>query len=86
MATRTVRLDDEAERTLKEVQEATGLPISEVLKRGLHALRAEVRENATRTAWDVYRELSPGPGGSSASSSSHVKRGVRRVLNKKLGR
>jgi hypothetical protein len=85
MATRTVRLDEDAEQALKEVQQATGLPISEVLKRGLHALRDEVRDHETRTAWDVYRELSPGSGESIASSAD-VKRGVRKALKKKLGR
>jgi len=34
MAIRTVRLDHEAEATLRQIREATGLPISEVLRRG----------------------------------------------------
>ena len=37
MATRTVRLDDEAEAALREIRDATGLPISEALKRGLRS-------------------------------------------------
>jgi len=37
MSTRTVRLDDEAERTLERLRRITGLSISEVLKRGLEA-------------------------------------------------
>ena len=37
MGVRTVRLDDEAERTLAAVRKRTGLTISEVLKRGLRA-------------------------------------------------
>jgi len=58
-------LDDESERALREVQQATGLPISEVLKRGLKAIRAGVREQATRQrigvlghGISVYDELS----------------------------
>jgi hypothetical protein len=86
MATRTVRLDDEAERALKEVQETTGLPISEVLKRGLHAIRDEVARTETQTACDTYQSLDIGPGGYSRFSSTNVKRGVRAVLKKKLGR
>ena len=43
MATRTVRLDKKTESVLREVQVATGLPISEALKRGLRALQREVR-------------------------------------------
>ena len=31
MAIRTVRLDDEAEAALREIREATGLPVLEVL-------------------------------------------------------
>ncbi|HUO85460.1 MAG TPA: hypothetical protein VM534_10145 [Thermoanaerobaculia bacterium] len=86
MATRTVRLDAEAERTLREVQEATGLPISEVLKRGLEALRDEVREEATRTPWEVYRDLDPGAGGYSRATAADAKRAVRAALRRKLGR
>ncbi len=86
MATRTVRLDDEAESALKEVQDATGLPISEVLKRGLHVLLKDVRQNATRTPWDIYREIDSGLGGHSHAPSTDTRRGVRAALKKKLGR
>lgn len=86
MATRTVRLDEEAERALKEVQKATGLPISEVLKRGLHAVREQVRRGAARTPWDIYRELDHGPGGSAIAPSTETKRAVREAIRKKFGR
>ena len=42
MAIRTVRLDDEAEATLRQIREATGLPISEALKQGLRSLKQQV--------------------------------------------
>lgn len=86
MATRTVRLDDEAESALKEVQEATGLPISEALKRGLHALRNEVRQTAARTPHDVYRHLDLGAGGYAVAPSTDTKRAVRTAVKKKLRR
>ncbi|HEX3582677.1 MAG TPA: hypothetical protein VH087_13000 [Thermoanaerobaculia bacterium] len=86
MATRTVRLDDEAERALKEVQATTGLPISEVLKRGLHAIRDEVTRTAAQTPWDIYQVLDIGPGGYSRFTSTNAKRDVRAALKKKLGR
>jgi hypothetical protein len=86
MATRTVRLDDEAEQALKEVRAATGLPISEALKRGLRSLRDQVRDGAGRAPYEIYRELDLGAGGYASTPSSDVKRGVRRVLKKKLGR
>jgi hypothetical protein len=86
MATRTVRLDDEAEKALQEVQAATGLPISEALKQGLRALRDELREKSVRTPYEVYRELDLGPGGYSLAPSTEVRRGVREALRKKHGR
>ncbi len=42
MGTRTVRLDDEAEKTLAKLKKVTGLSISEVLKRGLSAYEEQV--------------------------------------------
>lgn len=86
MATRTVRLDEEAEDALREVQKVTGLPISEALKHGLHSLRDEVRRGATRTPYDVYRELEHGPGGGAIAPSGEVKRAVRKAIRKKLVR
>ena len=86
MATRTVRLDAESERTLKEVQDATGLPISEVLKRGLSSLREQVRNGAGRRAYDVYAELDLGRGGRALAPSADVKPAVRQALKKKYSR
>jgi hypothetical protein len=41
MSMRTVRLDDEAEKTLERLRGITGLSISEMLKRGLKAYEAQ---------------------------------------------
>jgi hypothetical protein len=86
MATRTVRLDDDTEKALQEVRAATGLPISEALKQGVHALRDRVRTAAGRHPYDVYKELDLGPGGYAATPASDAARGVRRALKRKLGR
>ena len=86
MATRTVRLDDEAEEALQEVREATGLPISEALKQGLRALQERVRNGSRRTPYDIYTELDLGPGGDAIAPSTEVRRGVRESLRKKLRR
>ena len=86
MAIRTVRLDDEAEAALGEIRAATGLPISETLKRGLRALRDHVRQESTRTPSDVFRELDLGPGGYAIAPSTDVRRGVRAALALKHGR
>jgi len=86
VAIRTVRLDDEAEETLREVRDATGLPISEALKRGLDALREQVRHAADRRPFEVYEGLDLGPGGSAIAPSTATKRGVMQALKKKLRR
>ena len=86
MATRTVRLDDEAEAALRQIRQATGLPISEALKRGLRVLRQRVEEESPRTAYDIFRELDHGPGGSAIAPAGDTKRAVREAIKKKLGR
>lgn len=55
MATRTVRLDDEAEEALREVRAATGLPISEALKRGLRSLQERVSAVRFASGWNGLR-------------------------------
>jgi hypothetical protein len=86
VATRTVRLDDEAEAALQQIREATGLPISEALKQGLQSLRQRVREESGRTAYDIYRQLDLGPGGYAVTPSTETRRGVVAALRKKLRR
>lgn len=86
MATRTVRLDEETEKALQEVQEATGLPISEALKRGLRSLQEQVRREAGRTPYDVYQELDLGTGGHAIAPSTDTRRGVREAIRRKLRR
>ncbi len=86
MATRTVRFDAETERVLSEVRAATGLPISEVLKRGLRVLQTHVRQTPERTPYEIYRELDLGPGGYAIASSSNTRDGVRLALKRKHGR
>jgi hypothetical protein len=83
MAIRTVRLDEEAEGALAEIREATGLPISEALKRGLSSLRDQVRRGVDRRPFDVYKQLDLGPGGYAVARSSDAKRAVRDVVRKK---
>ena len=63
---------------------ATGLPISEVLKRGLRALQTQVRETPVSTPYEVYSKLDLGPGGYAIASSSDTRRGVRLALKRKL--
>lgn len=83
MGTRTVRLDDETERTLEEIRQVTGLSISEVLKRGVAAFREEWVRRASQSPFDVYQRLDLGRGGYAIASSTDVRRGVREALRKK---
>lgn len=86
MATRTVRLDDEAEAALQQIREVTGLPISEALKQGLQSLRRQVREASQRRPYDVFRQLDLGPGGYAIGPSTETRQGVALALRKKLRR
>ena len=86
MATRTVRLDDEAEAALRQIRDATGLPISEALKRGLRSLQERVELAATRTPYAIYQQLDLGPGGYAIAPSTSTRRGVVDALRRKLKR
>lgn len=86
MPTRTVRLDDDAEAALLDIRKATGLPISEALKQGLHALRERVRHEARPTPYDIYRQLDLGRGGWAIAPSADSKRGAAEAIRRKHGR
>ena len=83
MGVRTVRLDDETERALKDVTRRTGWSISATLKRGLIVLRDQVGEQARVTPFDVYRKLDLGPGGYAIAPSTESRRGVVTALRRK---
>jgi len=86
VATRTVRLDDEAEAALAHIRRTTGLEISEALKRGLRTLQERVDRESSRTPYDVYRQLDLGPGGYLIAPSTETRQGVRKAIRKKLHR
>jgi hypothetical protein len=86
VATRTVRLDDEAEAVLQQIRDATGLPISEALKQGLQFLKQRVGEQARQSPYDIYQRLDLGPGGYASVPSTETRRGVAAALRKKLQR
>ena len=86
VATRTVRLDDEAEAVLQQIRDVTGLPISEALKQGMQSLKQRVGEEARRRPYDLYQQLDLGPGGYAGAPSTDTRRGVATALRKKLRR
>ena len=57
MATRTVRLDEDAEQALAKLQKMTRLSISEVLKRGLVAYEQLVSGEGHVKPYDLYARL-----------------------------
>ena len=83
MGTRTVRLDNEAEKTLVGLRKLTGLSISEVLKRGLMAYMATAMREASEKPFDVYRRLDLGEGGHSAADATDAKVAVADVIKRK---
>jgi hypothetical protein len=86
VAVRTVRLDDEAEKTLEQVMRIAGLSISGAFTRGLFLLRDDLVRKAQRTPYDIYAELDLGPGGYAVAPSTETRRGVQEALKRKLGR
>ena len=87
MATRTVRLDREAEKVLDEVREATGLPISEALKAGLRSLQQQLKSSEpARSPYDIYRELDLGPGGYAIGPSTDTRAAIRNLLKNQRAR
>lgn len=84
MAIRTVRLDEEAEATLRQICEATGLPISEALKLGLRSLKQQIEGASKQRPYDLYERLDLGPSGYAIAPSTETRRGVVLALRKKL--
>jgi Arc/MetJ-type ribon-helix-helix transcriptional regulator len=83
MATRTVRLDEKAEKIVEQVRRDTGMSVSDVLKEGIRALRRERTRKAVPLPFEVYRKLDLGAGGYSSFPATAVREGVREALRKK---
>lgn len=84
MATRTVRLDPEAERTLASLTRMTGLSISEVLKRGLMSYKQQTMNGSvTRTPYELLSRLDLGPGGYARAPAKDAKAAVKAAIVRK---
>ncbi len=86
MATRTVRLDDEAEEALNLITQSTGLSISNALKQGLMILKDQVASPEQPSAYDIYQSLDLGDGGEAIAPSTETRRGVKDAIKRKLNR
>ena len=84
MATRTVRLDDEAEAALMLITQSTGLSISSALKQGLMILKEQVVFDEQQTPYEIYASLDLGEGGDAIAPSTDVRRGVKEAIRRKL--
>ena len=84
MGTRTIQLDDDAEATLSVLCNQTGLPISEVLKRGLQAYAALApKVPTTETPYQVFSRLDLGPGGYAIAPAKSAKKAATEAIRKK---
>ncbi len=83
MALRTVRLDDEAEKALKQVTKRTGWSVSATLKRGVLVLNEKVGSHSQQSAFEIYRRLDLGPGGYAIAPSTETRRGMQLALKRK---
>jgi hypothetical protein len=81
MGTRSVRLDDEAERALGDIIDRTGLSISDAIKQGLIEYRRRALAAASRKPADFFREFDLGEGGYAIGSA----RDSKALLKRKLG-
>jgi hypothetical protein len=83
MGTRTVRFDDEAEKTLAKLRKITGLSISELLKRGLLAYKTTALQKANEKPYDIYCRLDLGEGGYAVAPSNEAKSAVADAIRRK---
>ncbi|MEP7248064.1 MAG: ribbon-helix-helix protein, CopG family [Gammaproteobacteria bacterium] len=84
MATRTVRLDAEAEHALASLTRATGLSISEILKRGLMTYKQQAQNApAEHAPYELFRQLDLGPGGYARAAAKDAKVALRSVIARK---
>lgn len=86
MVTRTVRLDEQTERTLQKLRKATGLSISDVLKRGVQAYSDQTDGVSPQRPYDIYCRIELGDGGWAAAPARDAKRKVREQIARKHGR
>ena len=80
MSARTVRLDDEAERTLAAVRKRTGPPVSEVLRQGLRAYDAAASREAATRPFEAYQRLELGSGSDTVAPAKDAKAAIAEVI------
>ena len=83
MSLRSVRLEPETEVALEEIQRATGLSASAAIRRGVTALREQLREAGSASPFELYRTLELGEGGYARAPARKAKKSIQAVLRRK---
>lgn len=80
---RTVRLDDESEAALAEVQRAKKLPVSAVLKQGVLLLWDRVRAEQAADPYAIYASIDLGRGGYARAPARRAKTALPEILKRR---
>jgi hypothetical protein len=83
MSTRTVRLDDECEKALAEIQRGTRLPVSSVLKQGVILVRDRMRAQVSAHPFAVYESIALGEGGYAHAPARRAKTALPLLLRRR---
>lgn len=86
MGIRAVRLDPRSEALLRDLVRRTGMNASQTLKAGLQVLHETLQADSGSRFSEIYRTLDLGPGGYARAPASEVKRGIREIIRRKIGR
>ncbi len=86
METRSVRLDEETEKTLSMLTRLMGLTILELLKRGVFACRSKALEKTGRKPYEIFRQLDLGSGGYARVPAKNAKTVVGDIIRERNGR
>ncbi len=86
MGTRTVRLDEETEKTLAMLTKLTGLTILELLRHGVPGYCSKALEETARKPYEIFQQLDLGSGGYARVPAEIAKTTVGDIIRKKPGR
>lgn len=86
MTTRSVRLDDEAERALAEIRRHSGQSISSAIKLSLMSFRDTVLSHQRRRPAEFFSRYDFGEGGYTIGPARDARRLVREKLVQRHGR
>lgn len=86
MALRTVRLNEEEEKALREIRRHSGLATSAALRRGLQLLRRSLVPEPLPSSYEVYKRLNLGHATGALGPAKDTKRLVAEAIRRKHNR